>query len=133
MFFSIAEVELFNYIGRGGQGLVQRGRYHDKDVALKSIVAFDDNQIASFIQEIKILRWVGWFSGYFCTPYWDSGLNLCSQVKHKNIVEFVGIIVSKNSKIYMVTELMATDLNTIKHKLTLYEKLKIAKDVCEAM
>jgi predicted Ser/Thr protein kinase len=57
-FFSFFQdqIEFLNFIGRGGQGLVQRGKYRGQDVAIKSIVVVNDEQIINFIQEIKILR-----------------------------------------------------------------------------
>ena len=53
-------MQLGDVIGGGGQGVVQRGRYKEREVALKSLPYtneyMDNDQIVSFFQEIKILR-----------------------------------------------------------------------------
>lgn len=54
-------------------------------------------------------------------------------MEHKNIVKFVGILVTHEGKIHLVTELMDFDLKSVMTKLHFDEKLRIAKDISNAM
>ncbi len=57
-----------------------------------------------------------------------------SLIKHENIVEFIGIVISpKDNKVYMITELMDCDLSKVMEKLTYDEKTRVAKEVATGM
>ncbi len=55
-------------------------------------------------------------------------------LKHPNIVKFLGIVVSTSkNQLYLITELMDTDLKKVLYKLTRDEKLRVAKEVAFGM
>ncbi len=55
-----------------------------------------------------------------------------SQLKHKNVVEFLGVV-HKSEKIFLVMELMDTDLRKVATRLSIEEDFRVAKQIAEAM
>ena len=99
-------------MGAGGFGSVYYARYRNEEVAAKSIDVMEQENVVSFLKEIKLL----------------------SSVKHKNIVEFIGVMFSVNNKrIWLITELMDTDLKKAMLTLKKNQKWRIAKDIANAM
>lgn len=104
------KVELGMIIGQGGQGLVRRATYEGKVYAAKAVLDLAPSVFGKFLQEIKLL----------------------ASVKHPNVVEFFGILV-KEDNLYMLTELMDTDLAAILSNLDEKTKLQISMDIASAM
>jgi len=112
---SEGEVEFVKRIGIGGQGEVWKVIYNGKPAAAKSVYGFQDSEMASnFLKEIKLL----------------------SSLKNKYIIQFKAVMITDDqSKIWLITELMHSDLKSILKtgQLNLKQKLRIAKDISAAM
>jgi len=105
------ELELVRPVGFGTAGSVYSGYYKGTPVAIKKIR--NDIDYEDFLKEISIL----------------------SVVYHKNLIRCVGGV-TKDSKRYIVTELMHTNLNEIlqlKVAMDLGMRLKIALDTASGV
>ncbi len=61
-------------------------------------------------------------------------IKLLSVMKHKNIIEFIGILIlNTEQKLYLVTELMDTDLSKVMKQLNFSQKLRVAKNIAKGM
>jgi hypothetical protein len=103
-------VELGGLIGQGGQGVVRRAKFKGQDVAAKAVVDFSQEVFSSFVKEIKLL----------------------ASISHPNIVKFMGIYLD-NDVLYLVTELMDTDLRAILSQLDSRMKIQVAIDIASAV
>jgi serine/threonine protein kinase len=107
-----------DYLGGGAYGKVYRGFCRGKNVAVKipSKQNMTESELQSFRHEVEIMR----------------------HIFHPNVVLFLGACTQPN-KIMIVTELMKTDLERLIHhnpevsKITLYQRLKMAKDAALGM
>ena len=100
-------------IGEGACGVVYRGTYQGRDVAIKQIKATGNDAVPMFEREVEMLK----------------------IVHGKNIVVFYGATMSKHSMCH-VTEFM--DLGTLTdvmetHRLTPQLKIKIIRDIALGM
>ncbi len=103
-------VELAGLIGQGGQGIVRRARYDGQDVAAKAVVDFSQEVFSSFLKEIKML----------------------ASISHPNIVTFLGIYFDSDT-LYLITELMDTDLSGILSQLDNRMKIQVTIDIASAV
>jgi serine/threonine protein kinase len=105
-------IQFGDVIGTGGQGFVYKAIYKGKPVAAKTLLITNDVNTVKFAQEAKTL-------------------SLC---KHKNVLEFIGVVISvESNKIYMVSELMDSDLTKVASRLTLEEKIRVLKEIASGM
>jgi serine/threonine protein kinase len=54
-------------------------------------------------------------------------------LKHENVLELIGVCIASEGKLYLVTELMDTDLRSVAIKLPYADKLDIIKGICRGM
>lgn len=117
-------VKLYEKIGEGSFGEVYRGVWKGRPVAAK--------KIRSFFFEYDIQNKGRIFNNL--KKEWE----LMSGLKHKNIVEYLTVIVPQESPPIIVTELCATDLFRFirKHsngKVAFLDTVSIMKDVAEGL
>jgi serine/threonine protein kinase len=103
-------VELGGLIGQGGQGIVRRAKYDGRDVAAKAVVDFSQEVFSSFLKEIKML----------------------ASISHPNIVTFLGIYFDHET-LYLITELMDTDLAGILAQLDDRMRIQVTIDIASAV
>jgi len=110
-FINLADGDI---IGTGGQGEVRKCIYRNEKVAAKTLYGVDKNSLAGFLTEIKLL----------------------SCLHAPNIVKFIGIVIpSSKTNIWLITELMDTDLKSLleSSKLRFSQQLYIAQQIAKAM
>lgn len=119
------EIIFKQVVGYGGQAEVWKVFYNGKLVAAKSFY-FSDNtsDLTKFMQEVKILR--------YSNTWWDTSY-LCSSLQHPNIIQFFGVVITSNSKMWLITELMDIKLTDVLAVITDKNKLDIAMAVAKAM
>ncbi len=55
-------------------------------------------------------------------------------LRHPNVLKFIRIVIGKTENmLWLVTELMDTDLSSVMHTLTYDESVRIARDVAVGM
>jgi len=110
---ALSDITFGSVIGSGGQGMVLKGMLKGEPVAIKNCPISAIEMLSNFAKEIK----------------------LTSLLKHPNIVEFKGMIISDSSitQIYLVTELMDFDLKCVIPKLSREEKIRISLDIARGM
>jgi serine/threonine protein kinase len=107
-----SEIQIGDVIGSGGQGFVYKAIYKGQAVAAKTLLITNDVNTVKFAQEVKTL-------------------SLCKQ---KNVLEFIGVVISfESNKIYMVSELMDSDLTKVANRLTFEEKVRVLKEIASGM
>lgn len=84
-----------------------------REVAAKSIVHFgvDHTEVAAFLKEIKLM----------------------SALRHENILTIIGVLVTKSMKVWLITELMESDLKTSLPALKPLQRVKVAHDIAKGM
>lgn len=120
-------VKLYEKIGEGSYGEVYRGVWKGKPVAAKKIRSFFfDNDVYCFQNQGKIFNDL--------KKEWEimSGLN------HKNIVQYLTVIMPQESPPIIVTELCATDLfkfirKESNRKVAFTDAVSIMLDVAEGL
>lgn len=105
-----ADVELGGIIGQGGQAVVRKAFYKGQTVAAKAIIDFSPENFGTFLKESKIL----------------------ASISHQNIVHMIGLL-QKEEYLYLVTEMMDTDLLGILDQLDDAMKTQVTVDVASAM
>ena len=104
------KLQLESLIGQGGQGAVRRAIYDGELVAAKVVIDFSPDVFSSFLKEIKLL----------------------ASITHPNIVQFRGILL-KDQRLYLITELMDTDLTQLLSQLDDQMRAQVSMDVASAL
>merc|ERR1711907_717872 len=82
------ELEMGEAIGQGAAGVVAKGVWNGRDVALKQLIVgladFDAKALDDFLVEIKLM----------------------SALRYKYVVEFLGVSLRNEKELFLVTELM---------------------------
>jgi hypothetical protein len=105
-----SELTFISPIGEGGQATVWKAFYKEKFVAAKSIFFDDPTSLTDFRKEIKFL----------------------SALQHENIVKCLGIVIAAD-KIWLITELMDSNLESILKILKPHQKRKAGVEIARAM
>ena len=111
----MSEISVGEKIGEGACGVVYRGKYEGRDVAVKQIKQITAGVLEVFQREVEMLKTVG----------------------GQNVVAFYGASADNStSALFHVTELM--DLGTLtdvmsKHRLTAELKIKVMRDIAQGM
>jgi serine/threonine protein kinase len=54
-------------------------------------------------------------------------------LNHENIVEFVGVVITRTNKVWLVTELMDGDLKSVLKTMSEDSKVHIARQIATAL
>ncbi len=96
------EVIFQGIIGVGGQGEIKKIFWKGKPAAAKNIYSLEDSTAAhEFVREIKVLRYQKKKNSLEEKFFFSS-------MKHKNIIDFIGVLISSDKipHISLVTELL---------------------------